>query len=254
MIAGQTITASGVSSASPRARRSAARLIAEVKCRGGPRPGPGGGGPGCLGPGRGRLHLTQRAQVDGQVTRRRPEWRGGPRPGPGGCGPGCLGPGRGRPAPRPARAGRWPGYWRSQSAGVVLAQDPAAAVQGVLVQVAGGLHLAQRRAGRWPGYSRRPRCRVVLAQDPAAAVQGVLVQVAGGLRLAQLAQVDRRVGRRSGCLGGLRPGRGASGPGCPGPGRGLRRSGRTPGAPRRGRCASDQRVLWSSPSRPRHCW
>ena len=62
---------------------------------------------------------------------------------------------------------------------MVVAQDPAAAVQGVLVQVAGGLHLPQLAqvdgevAGGVQGVG------VVVAEDPAAAGEGVLVQVAG---------------------------------------------------------------------------
>jgi hypothetical protein len=67
---------------------------------------------------------------------------------------------------------------------VVLTQDPAAAVQGVPVQVAGSPHLAQlaQVGGQVAGGAQG--VGVVLAEDPAAAVQGVLVQVAGGLRLA----------------------------------------------------------------------
>jgi hypothetical protein len=76
---------------------------------------------------------------------------------------------------------------------VVLAQDPAAAVQGVPIQVAGGTHLAQgaqvggqvMRGGQGGG--------MVPAQDLAQAVQGVLVQVAGRPDLAQLAQVKGQV-------------------------------------------------------------
>src|SRR3974377_96648 len=68
-----------------------------------------------------------------------------------------------------------------QGVGVVLAQDPAAAVQGVLAQVAGGLQVAQRPQVGGQVFRGGQGVGVVLAQDPVAAVQGVLVQVAGGL-------------------------------------------------------------------------
>ena len=106
--------------------------------------------------------------------------RGGPRPGPGGGGAGCPGPGHGRPAPPPSRAGRWPDYSRRQGVGVVLAEDPAAAGQGVLVQVAGGLHLplpcrsparflAERKVSGWSSpRTRRRRSRVSWSRSRAA--------------------------------------------------------------------------------------
>ena len=73
------------------------------------------------------------------------------------------------------------GIRRVQGAGVVFAQDPAAPVQGVLVQLARGLHLAQLAQVGGQGIRRAQGPGVVFAQDPAAPVQGVLVQVAGGL-------------------------------------------------------------------------
>ena len=62
---------------------------------------------------------------------------------------------------------------------MVLAQHPAAAVQGVLVQVAGGLHLPQLAQVDGEVIGGDQGVGVVLAQHPALAVQGVLVQVAG---------------------------------------------------------------------------
>jgi hypothetical protein len=62
---------------------------------------------------------------------------------------------------------------------VVLAQDAAAAVEGVLVQVAGGLYLAQLAQVVSQDGGRTQSAAVVLAQDAAMAVKGVLVQVAG---------------------------------------------------------------------------
>ena len=64
-----------------------------------------------------------------------------------------------------------------QGVGVVLAQDPAAAVQGVLGQVTRGRNLAQGAQGGSEVISARQGGGVVLPQDPVAAVQGVLVQV-----------------------------------------------------------------------------
>ena len=75
---------------------------------------------------------------------------------------------------------------------MVVAQDPAAAVQRVLVQVAGGSRLAQPRRPM-ARLLAEVRVAVVVAQDAAAAGQGVLVQVARGPRLAQPAQGDGEV-------------------------------------------------------------
>ena len=102
---------------------------------------------------------------------------------------------------------------RGQGVGVVLAEHPAAAGQGVLVQLAGRLVLAQLPSGRWRGCWPRPGCR-----------------------------------------GGPRRAPGGGGPGCPRPGRGPRRSGPCPGAPRRGSAAAASVCSWSSPSRSRQCW
>src|SRR5262249_5328627 len=89
-----------------------------------------------------------------------------------------------------------------QRVGVVLAQDAAAAVEGVLVQVAGGLELAQRAqvGGQVAGGGQR--VGVVLAQDAAAAVEGVVGQVAGGLEVAQRTQVMSQVGSGDQGIGG----------------------------------------------------
>src|SRR5215472_12833105 len=62
-----------------------------------------------------------------------------------------------------------------QGVGVVLAQHAAAAVEGVLVQVPGGLHVAQfAQVGGQVGGGGQG-VGVVLAQHAAAAVEGVLV-------------------------------------------------------------------------------
>ena len=65
-----------------------------------------------------------------------------------------------------------------QGIGVVGAQDPAVAVQGVLVQVASGLDLAQLAQADGQIVGGVQGVGVVLPQHPAAAVQGVPVQVA----------------------------------------------------------------------------
>ena len=62
--------------------------------------------------------------------------------------------------------------------GVVLAQDAAVAVEGVLVQVAGGLDVAQLAQVDGQVVGGVEGVGVVLAQDAAAAGKGVLVQVA----------------------------------------------------------------------------
>ena len=69
-----------------------------------------------------------------------------------------------------------------QGGGVVLAQDPAAAVQGVLGQVAGGPEIAQGAQVGGQVLRGSQGGGVVLAQDQAAAVEVVLVQ--GRARLA----------------------------------------------------------------------
>jgi DNA-binding SARP family transcriptional activator len=80
-----------------------------------------------------------------------------------------------------------------EGVGVVVAQDAAAAVEGVVVQVVGGLHLAQRAQIDGQVGGRVQGVGVVLAQDAAAAGQGFVVQVAGGLHLAQRAQIVGQV-------------------------------------------------------------
>ena len=80
-----------------------------------------------------------------------------------------------------------------QGVGVVVAQDAAAAVEGVVVQVAGGLDLAERAQVGGQVVGGVQGVGVVVAQDAAAAVEGVVVQVAGGLDLAERAQVVGQV-------------------------------------------------------------
>jgi hypothetical protein len=61
---------------------------------------------------------------------------------------------------------------------MVWAQDAAAAVEGVLVQVAGGLNLAQLAQVDGQVVGGVQGVGMVWAQDAAAAGQGVVVQVA----------------------------------------------------------------------------
>jgi hypothetical protein len=60
---------------------------------------------------------------------------------------------------------------------VVLAEDLAAAVQGVPVQVEGGLRLAQLAQVCGQDIRGVQGAEVVLAEDPAVTLQGVLGQV-----------------------------------------------------------------------------
>ena len=76
---------------------------------------------------------------------------------------------------------------------MVLAEDAAAAVEVVFVQVTGGLDLAQLAQGDGQVVGGVQGVRVVLAEDAAAAVEGVFVQVTRGLELTQLAQGDGQV-------------------------------------------------------------
>ena len=64
---------------------------------------------------------------------------------------------------------------------VVFAQNPAAAVQRVLVQVTGCPHLTKRAQIEGQARRRGQGIGVVLTQDPAAAVQRIPVQVTGCL-------------------------------------------------------------------------
>ena len=76
---------------------------------------------------------------------------------------------------------------------MVVAQDAAATGQGVVVQVAGGLELAERAQVDGQVMGGVQGVGVVVAQHAAATGQGVVVQVAGGLELAERAQVDGQV-------------------------------------------------------------
>src|SRR4051812_2401103 len=67
---------------------------------------------------------------------------------------------------------------------VVRTEHPAAALQGVLTQVAGRLYLAQLNEGEDEGGRRIQGGGVVGAEHPAAALHGVLAQVASRLCLA----------------------------------------------------------------------
>src|SRR5215472_6810727 len=80
-----------------------------------------------------------------------------------------------------------------QSLGVVVAQDVAAAVEGVLVQVAGGLQVPELEQVGGEVAGGGQSVGVVVAQDVAAAVEGVLVQVAGGPHISKLVQVGGEV-------------------------------------------------------------
>ena len=129
-----------------------------------------------------------------------------------------------------------------QGVGVVVAQHPAAALQGVLVQVAGG--------PTWPS-SRRSAARLCAE-----------CRVSGGLRLGcggsapgcprlgrgRPAPRPARAGRRPGCSpsaecwGDLRRARGAGGSGCPGPGRGRPAPGPALSKPTGSDCVAEFRV------------
>ena len=61
-----------------------------------------------------------------------------------------------------------------QGVGVVLAEDPAAAGEGVLVELPGLLVVAQRPQDEAEVAGRAQGGGVVLAEDPAAAGEGVL--------------------------------------------------------------------------------
>ena len=164
-------------------------------CRGGPRPAPGGCGPGCPPPARGpagshptpdrsRARLLAEVRVSGwssPSTRRL----------------------RARVSSLRVRAcsivtqrgtGRGRGCWPSEGVGVVLAQDPASAGQGVLVEGAGLLVLTQRVQVEGEVAGRGEGVGVVLAQNPASAGQGVLVEGAG-----LLVAHPTRTGRGRGC-------------------------------------------------------
>ena len=72
---------------------------------------------------------------------------------------------------------------------MIVAEDVAAPLQRVLVQVAGGLRLAQR-AQVGGQVARGAQCaEVIPALRAAIAAQGVVVQVAGRPRVAQHAQI-----------------------------------------------------------------
>ncbi len=88
---------------------------------------------------------------------------------------------------------------RHQGVGVVLAQHPAPAGQGVLVQRAGPHMLTQQVQVGGEVVGRAQGVGVVVAQHPAAAGQGVLIQFAGPLVLTQMTQVEGEIiGRKQG--------------------------------------------------------
>jgi hypothetical protein len=76
---------------------------------------------------------------------------------------------------------------------VVLTQDPAAPGKSVLVEVLGGLYLAQAAQVEDETMGGDQRVRVVLALNAATTGKSVFVPVAGGVRLAQFAQVVAKV-------------------------------------------------------------
>ena len=76
---------------------------------------------------------------------------------------------------------------------MVLAQDPAAAGEGVLAEGAGLLVVAQRGQVAGEVVGRGEGVGVVVAQDPPAAGEGVLVEGAGLLVAPQSA--DRSLAR-----------------------------------------------------------
>jgi hypothetical protein len=77
----------------------------------------------------------------------------------------------------------------AEGVGVIGAEDVAAALQCVLVQVAGGLRLAERAQVSGQVARGFEGLGMIGPEDVAAALQRVLVQVAGRLRLAQHPQI-----------------------------------------------------------------
>src|SRR5215467_9572336 len=77
---------------------------------------------------------------------------------------------------------------RGEGVGVVIAKDPAAPVQGVLIKVTSGLDVPERAQVGRQVASRGEGVGVVFAHDPAAPVQRVLVKVTSGLDVPELAQ------------------------------------------------------------------
>ena len=71
---------------------------------------------------------------------------------------------------------------------MVLAQHSAAAGEGVVLELAGLLVLAQGSEGEAEDAGRAQCVGVVLAQDSAAAGEGVVLELAGLLVLAQGSQ------------------------------------------------------------------
>jgi hypothetical protein len=76
---------------------------------------------------------------------------------------------------------------------VVVAEHPASAGQGVLVELAGILMLAQRAQAGGEIVGQVQSGGVVIAHHPAVAAQGVLVEFVGLLMLAQRAQAGGEV-------------------------------------------------------------
>ena len=81
--------------------------------------------------------------------------------------------------------------------GVVVAEHAAAAGQGVFVQLAGRLILAQVPQVGGEVVRKGQGVALVVAEHAALAGQGVFVQLAGRLILAQVPQVLGEVGRRT---------------------------------------------------------
>ena len=86
------------------------------------------------------------------------------------------------------RGGRGRGGWLSECVGVVLAQHPAEAGEGVVLELAGLLVLAQRSQGEAEEAGCAQCFWVVLALDSAAAGEGVVLKLAGLLMLAKRSQ------------------------------------------------------------------
>jgi hypothetical protein len=78
---------------------------------------------------------------------------------------------------------------------VVVAEDAASASEGVLVELAGLLDLAQLAEIGGQVVRGGERVRVVGTEDAAAALEGVLVEFASLLVLAPRAQFDGAVVR-----------------------------------------------------------
>src|SRR5436305_9192854 len=90
---------------------------------------------------------------------------------------------------------------RAQSVGMLVAQDPTHAVEGVLAELAGLLMLTQLPQGDSEGVGRAESVGMLVAQDPTHAVEGVLAELASLPMLTQLTQGDSKGSGRNQGMG-----------------------------------------------------